>query len=65
MRRGQFLGLTTDARAGVGGLCAALGCELLLSGGRHDGVINVVRLQAGISALWGLARLSVQCFLRM
>lgn len=48
-----------------GGLCAALGCELLLSGGRHDAVINVVRLQAGISALWGPARLSAQCFLRM
>lgn len=48
-----------------GGLCAALGCELLLSGGRHDAVINVVRLQAGISALWGAARLSAQCFLRM
>lgn len=48
-----------------GGLCAALGCELLLSGGRHNAVINVVRLQAGISALWGPARLSAQCFLRM
>lgn len=49
----------------MGGLCAALGCELLLSGGRHNAVINVVRLQAGISALWGPARLSAQCFLRM